>query len=74
MQREYITNEAWRKIYQFLKKKKVFMLEMKVFVKRFIVGVYWILKTGAQWRELPDRYGNWNSVFKRFDVWSKRKF
>ncbi|QQR49192.1 IS5 family transposase [bacterium] len=73
MQREYITNEAWRKIYQFLKKEKGIYVRNEGLCKRFIVGVYWILKTGAQWRELPDRYGNWNSVFKRFDVWSKKK-
>ena len=38
---------------------------------RFLNGIFWILHTGAQWRELPERYGNWNAVYTRFNRWSK---
>jgi transposase len=38
----------------------------------FIDSVLWIAKTGAPWRDLPERFGNWNSVWRRFDRWAKK--
>lgn len=40
--------------------------------RRFISAVYWLTRTGCPWRDLPRRYGNWKSVYNRFNNWSKR--
>ena len=32
-------------------------------------GIFWILHSGAQWREVPERYGCWQSVYDRFVRW-----
>ena len=33
-------------------------------------GVFWIVRTGAQWRDLPDHFGNWSSVYRQFRRWT----
>lgn len=38
----------------------------------FINGVIWIFKTGAPWRDLPERYGHWKNVHRRFSRWAKK--
>jgi transposase len=38
--------------------------------RMFVEGVLWIVRTGAPWRDLPEAFGDWNSVFRRFSRWS----
>lgn len=38
----------------------------------FVNAVLWIAKTGAPWRDLPERFGKSNSVFQRYNRWCKR--
>lgn len=34
-------------------------------------GIFWILRTGAAWRDLPDRFGKWQTVYDHFNRWSQ---
>ena len=36
----------------------------------FLEGVLWIARVGAPWRDLPETFGNWHSVFQRFRRWA----
>jgi len=33
-------------------------------------GMLWILRCGSPWRDMPERYGNWKSVYSRFRRWT----
>ena len=40
--------------------------------RRVISGIFYILRTGAPWRDLPERYGPWATVHNRYNRWAKR--
>jgi transposase len=37
--------------------------------RNVINGILWRLRTGAPWRDVPEKYGNWNSIYRRFRRW-----
>src|SRR5256885_12059672 len=37
--------------------------------RRLVNGILWHLHTGAPWRDLPERYGPWQTVYDRFNRW-----
>ncbi len=37
----------------------------------FVNGVLWVLRSGAHWHDLPERYGKYKTVHKRFSRWAK---
>ena len=38
----------------------------------FVEGVLWIVRTGSPWRDLPERYGPYTTVYNRFNRWAKK--
>ncbi|MBR6888216.1 MAG: transposase [Selenomonadaceae bacterium] len=56
----------WKKIYSLRKEKKLktkeawFLLKIS---KNVFNAIMWMLKSGVRWRDLPSRYGNWNSIY-----------
>ena len=34
-------------------------------------AIFWVLRSGAPWRDLPERYGPWQSIYHRFNAWRK---
>ena len=73
MNKEFISNEDWSKILNFLKGTAKVYIGQEADCKLFVEGVFWIARSGAPWRMLPSEYGNWNTVFARFNDWSKKE-
>ncbi len=40
--------------------------------RRVISGIFYVLRTGAPWRDLPERYGPDTTVYNRYNRWAKK--
>src|SRR6516165_10626792 len=39
--------------------------------RRVLNGIFFVLRTGTPWRDLPERYGPYTTVYNRFNRWAK---
>ncbi len=39
--------------------------------RRFLNGIFFILRTGSPWRDLPERYGPYTTAYSRYNRWAK---
>jgi transposase len=37
--------------------------------RKVLNGLFWKLNTGAQWRDIPERYGPWQTIYDRYVFW-----
>jgi transposase len=72
MRRHEVTDEQWTALAPLLPGKAGDPGKTAADNRLFVNAVFWIARTGAQWRDLPERFGLWNSVYKRFTRWCKR--
>ena len=72
LRRHAVSDEHWERIGDLLPGKEGDPGVTAADNRLFVDAVLWIGKTGAPWRDLPERFGNWNSVWRRFDRWSRK--
>lgn len=68
MHRHELSDNQWKKIEPLVHR---YGRKSKLGDRNFINAVIYILKTGAPWRDLPKRFGNWTTIYSRFSNWSK---
>ena len=71
VKRYELSNEQWRRIEGFLPGKKGDPGRTGDDNRLFVNAVLWVLRSGARWSDLPERYGKWKTVHKRFTRWAK---
>ena len=68
MRRYEVTDEQWEKIKDLLPPKKTGRPFKNL--RHTFNGILWVMCTGASWRNIPERYGKWNTIYKCFAHWS----
>ncbi len=71
MQRGDLTDEQWERLQPLLPPQKPKTGRPNNDHRRIINGILWIDRTGAPWRDLPERYGPWRTAASRFYRWQK---
>ncbi len=68
--REMLTDTQWRQIKTFLPSQEGKQGRPRNNDRLVIEGILWTLRTGAPWRDLPEKFGSWGTVYGRFRDWS----
>jgi len=71
MNRGDLTNTQGERLQPLLPPQKPKTGRPAVDHRRILNGMLWILRTGAPWRDLPERYGPWRTVASRFYRWQR---
>jgi len=66
-----LSDEQWQKLAGLIPGKAGDPGRTGVDNRQFMNGVLWVLRSGAHWHDLPERYGKWKSVHKRFTRWAR---
>ena len=66
-----MSEEQWRRVKSVIPKQKSGP-EATRGDRLFIDAVLFRAKTGMPWRDLPERFGSWKSVYNRFNNWAKK--
>lgn len=64
-----ISNRAWQLLQPIVQEQSEGKGRKGTDDRTFLNGVFWVLRSGARWREMPQEYGKWNSTYQRFKRW-----
>jgi transposase len=70
MNRRYeLSNEPWERLGALLPPERQGRGRPALDHRTVVNGILWVLCSGSPWRDLPERYGKWTSVYSRFQRW-----
>lgn len=71
--RQVLTDEQWQRISHLFpgtsgRIGRPYITDHRTTVE----GILWVARTGAPWRDLPERFGKWITVYQRFRRWARQ--
>ena len=70
-QRFVVTDALWKRLEEHLPGKASDAGATAKDNRLFLEAIFWRVRTGSPWRDLPSGFGKWNSQFRRFRRWAK---
>ena len=70
MARFMLINKHWSKLKEMMLQEKIYN---KHELRMMVEGMFYQLRVGCPWRNLPSCCGRWNSAYKRANEWSKKE-
>jgi transposase len=71
MRRHELSERQWERLQPLLPPVKPKVGKPNLAHRPIVNGIRWHLRTGAPWRDLPERYGKWQTVYSRFRRWTR---
>jgi transposase len=68
--RHALTDEQWSRLRKHLPKKRTGPKSL-IGDRLFVDAVLYRARTGVPWRDLPERFGPWKSIYNRFANWAR---
>lgn len=69
MKRHELTDQEWELVHPIVPPRTATTGRPPSDPRVMLNGIFWILRTGAPWRDLPDRFGPWQTVYDHFSKW-----
>jgi transposase len=71
MKHKELTDTQWERLQPLLPPQKPRTGRPNLDHRHILNGILWLLRTGAPWRDVPERYGSWRTVASRFYRWRR---
>jgi len=65
-----MSDEEWRFHERFIQAVRALNGRKPTNHRLVLDGTFWIARTGSPWRELPEEFGRWSSVYRQFRHWT----
>lgn len=72
MPRTMLSDAQWRRLAPLLPEMRTRGRPYADDHRLTVEGILWVVRNGVPWRELPERFGNWITVYQRFRRWTER--
>ena len=69
MARQMLSNKHWSKLRKIMRNIGIYI---KPNLRMTVEGIFYRIRVGSPWRDIPPEFGKWESVYQAFNRWSRK--